>query len=72
MAKEKEVFEWIRAIVDCGSLRWQYKVNTSDVVGGDAHDEDISDWTDDDIKDMTCSMLGVKDDQRDLIEIQYR
>jgi hypothetical protein len=66
---EQESYEFIRAHADCGELRWEYKLESSDVVGRMKHDEDIEDWSDDDIKQVTEMMLGIPEDQVDKIEV---
>jgi len=66
----EDQFEYVRAIVDCGDLSWEYKLK-----GGReqrmAHDEDISGWSAEDIKKTTKAMLGIDDDDPVEIEIQY-
>ena len=64
-----ERYEYVNAIICCGELRWKYKVEGCDVSGSMPHDEDVSDWTDEEIIDLTCNMLDVSDDQRGLIEV---
>jgi len=68
---ELEPFEYVRAIVEIDELRWEYKVETSPVQGSMSHDEDVSDYTDDDIIDLTMGMIGVPEEQKDLVEVQY-
>jgi hypothetical protein len=65
-----ESYRFVRAIVDCGDLRWEYQIDVDGAPqGGMAHDEDVSDWTEDDIRSCTRSMLDCPDDQE--IEIVY-
>jgi len=68
---EAEGYEYIKAIIDCGSLRWEYLIAGYDVKGRDAHDEDVSDWTEEEILTLTKNMLDVPEDQADRIEIIY-
>ena len=68
---ESGPFEYVRAIIIGDELRWEYKINTSPVQGSMSHDDDISDYTDMDIIELTMSMVGVPEEQKDLIEIQY-
>jgi hypothetical protein len=67
---EKEKYEYIRAIVDCGELRWEYKMVGSEVIGRMAHDEDVSQWSDEEIIDVTCAMLDVEDGERDKVSVR--
>lgn len=70
MSEEKEVYEFVRANIAAGELVWDYKINTSETHGSEGYDdEDVSDWTDEEIKDLTCSMLSVDAEQRDIIEV---
>ena len=75
MAKKKvkkpereERYEYVRAIVDCGTLTFEYKL-----VDGPpnkmVHDEDVSDWDADQIRDVTRMMLTCRED--DKIEVRY-
>lgn len=63
-------YAYITAQIDCGTLTWKYQVEGMKH-SSMRHDEDVSEWSDSDIKDVTMSMLGVDEDQRSLIEIQY-
>ena len=54
-----ENYKYVRAIADCGDLRWEYQLADSDVLGRMSHDEDVSDWSDDDIIHVTRAMLDV-------------
>lgn len=65
------MYEYIRAIVDCGELRWEYKLKAFDVSGSMSHDEDVSEWSDEDIKTVTRMMLDVNDDDPVEIEVQW-
>lgn len=68
---EPDRYEHITAIVDCGDLRWEYQVQGLDSPGRMSHDEDISEWSKKDIIDVTMMSLGVPDDQRDIIKVEY-
>jgi hypothetical protein len=35
------------------------------------HDEDVTEWTEQDIIDLTCRMLYVPDDNRDVVRVEY-
>lgn len=64
-------YEYIKAIVDCGELRWEYKVKGGLCPGSMHHEEDVSEYTEEQIIDLTCEVLTVEDNQRDLVEVQY-
>lgn len=68
--KEKK-YEYVKARVDCGELCWEYKLIGSYIVGRMAHDEDVSDWSENQIVDVTCLMLDVDKDQRKIVEVQW-
>lgn len=67
-----ERYEYVKAIVDCGSLRWEYKLVGSHTVAKMDHDEDVEGWTDEQITSLTRAMLDVDEDNRDCITIEYR
>ena len=66
----KDKYLFITAIVDCGSLHWEYQVEGLKEARVN-HDEDVEDWSDDDIKDLTIRMLDVPADQQHLISVEY-
>ncbi len=45
----EESYEYIKAIVDCGELRWEYCLKGSHQVSRMSHDEDVSDYSDEEI-----------------------
>lgn len=65
---ESERYVYVRAIVDCGNLSWEYQLE-----GGpektESHDEDIEHWTDDDIIKLTRSVLCMQPDEK--VEVFY-
>lgn len=65
----EEIYEYIRATVDCGDLTIRYQVKGNPSPGRMDHDEDVSDFTDDEIKDLIVMLLDVPDKQKDLIVI---
>lgn len=71
MAKTTERYEYVKATVDCGELSWKYKVVGMETTGSMRHDEDVSEWSDDDIREVTAMMLDVPDDDRDKIEVRW-
>ncbi len=68
---DSDEYEFITATRDAeGNLSWSYRAKGADRPGSQAHDEDVSEWSDDDIRDLTMSTLGVPEHQRDLIVIE--
>lgn len=68
---EGEEYEFITAEIDCGELSWHYKIKGAQVPGTQDHDEDVSDWSDEDIRNLTMTTLQVPEHQRNLINIEY-
>jgi hypothetical protein len=68
MADER--YEKITANITDGDLVWRYKV-AGLCHASMAHDEDVSEYTDEEIIDLTCSMLSVDVVQRELIEVVW-
>lgn len=66
-----ERYNWVKVIVDCGSLRWEYQLEGSCVIGRMSHDENVSDWTAEDIIDLTKNILNIKKGEVPL-EVEYR
>lgn len=70
MTEEKEEYEYIKAIIDCGELSFNYKLKGCPP-NSMIHDEDVTDWSEDDIKSVTQTSLTLSDDELDRIEIEY-
>jgi hypothetical protein len=66
-----ERYEYIRAIIDCGSLRWEYKIKGRSVVGRMDHDEDVDNYSDEDIRQITRQVLNVSQADPVFISIEY-
>lgn len=66
-----EHYEYVRAIVNEGKLRWEYRLNGSAVSGHQSHDEDVSGWSDTDIKSISQRMLDVLPDDPVEVEVIY-
>lgn len=64
-------YEYITAVVDCGSLHWEYKHVGADRPGRMSHDEEVEDWEKEQIIDVTMTSLSVPEDQRDLVSVEY-
>ena len=68
---ENERFEYVTAIRDAeGNLRWESKLEESQAVSQMKHDDDVSNYSDEDVIDLTMGMLGVSEDQRSIIKIE--
>ena len=68
------MFEWIKAKVflELGELTIRYKLVGMDEIGGNYHDGNVTDYTDDQIKDLVMKILGVGRLQRDLIQVIWK
>jgi hypothetical protein len=47
---------------DEGRLSMTYRWSHLDVDGHDSHDEDVSDWSDRDIRDLVASLIGIENE----------
>lgn len=61
-------YEYVRATVTDGSLRIEYKIPGL-VAGRQSHDEDVSEWTDDEIRDLVGRLLDVRKGLADTIDV---
>lgn len=68
MSEKSEQYQFIKATVDCGELTWEYALEGRSPQRM-IHDEDVDDWTDEDIVDLTVDMLSVDPTQRGIIEV---
>lgn len=64
-------YEHITAVVDCGSLHWEYKLVGALTPGRMDHDEDVEEWDNEQIIDVTMTTLTVPEDQRALVSVEY-
>jgi hypothetical protein len=87
MAKKKktetkvEYYEYIRAIRGyeptddgddtVGTVTFHYKLKGAKVAGHDDHDEDVKDFTDEEIKHLARSLLSVEKDDPVEVEVEY-
>jgi hypothetical protein len=69
IVKNSNHYEWIRVTRDDGDLRIKYKLNNAAFAGSDSHDEDVSEWSDRDIKQCVRQLLSIEDDDPVQIEI---
>ena len=71
MNDETEKYDYIRALIDGEDLTIEHKIEGNPVKGRTDHDEDVSDWIEDDVRDLIVTLLGVSDEQRGIIDIQW-
>jgi len=65
-----ERYEYIQAHVGWDELRWTYRL-VGGVPSSMSYDEDVSKYTEEEIRALTAAMLEVPDDQTELIEVVY-
>ncbi len=61
-------YEYIRYEIIDGTATVYYKLSSLDVSGRDAIDDDVSEWTDSEIKDAIGLMLGLSAAEKEIIE----
>ena len=71
MKPMSERYEWIKAIVSCGELRLEYRLEGSLATGHWAHDEDVSEWTDDEIRRVAAGLISAEDQEKE-IQVEWR
>ena len=67
----KSGYEYIRATVSEGRLSMRYRVVGLHVDGRDGYDEDVSKWTDDDIRKIVCQMLDIDLTFKEEVEVVW-
>lgn len=71
MPDNKEELEYCRVTVNGdGVATARYKWKDNEVEGSDTHDEDMFEWTDDDIRDCFCGIIGY-DGDKSIIEVDW-
>lgn len=70
-AKTASGYDWVKATVDCGDLRLTYHATGAKVDGRTDHDEDVSDWSDDDIRNVAAQLLDIPSDCAGSIEVVH-
>lgn len=58
------------SIDEHGNLIAHYRWSHLQVDGSFAHDEDVSDWTDDEIKGLVADMIGADSEDQKVMEIE--
>ena len=61
-------YEYIRYEIIDGRATVYYKLSSLDVSGRDAIDDDVSEWTDSEIKDVIALMLDLCAADKEIIE----
>lgn len=70
-AEKKTGYEYVRAIRDAeGNLRWEYKLH-GNISARMSHDDDVSEYSEQDIVRLTASMLSVEEHEIGVIEVSY-
>jgi hypothetical protein len=52
-------YEQITVMVSEGRALLRYRVTGSKIDGRDAHDEDVTEWSDQDLRNLACDLLDV-------------
>lgn len=71
---DEGTYDWVRATVslDQGYVQLTYKATELLIEGRDSFsDDNLSEWTDDDIQNTAGSMLGIIETDRKYIEVSY-
>lgn len=71
MATEEE-YEYITAEVDCDTLTVRSKYKESTVESRTQHDEDVSDWSESDVRQCVKSMLDLTYDETKLVKVEHK
>lgn len=65
-------YEWIKArVLEGRELIWTYKLTDTSVWGSDSFDEEVSEYTEDEIRELTMDYLDVPKHQKHLIDVEY-
>ena len=68
---DKQHYAYITAEVDCGEVLFVYRLIGNEVEGTQLWDEDVSDWSDDDIINLARQALDVEKDDPVQIKVEY-
>lgn len=65
-----ESYAFIHAVVEDGELTLQYRLNGNNQTGSLRHDEDVTGWSDREIRQLTAYLLGLGTaEQVDLVDV---
>ncbi len=65
-----DTYKFVRAVVEDGELHWEYQIDELGAPQGSmGHDEDVSDYSEEEIVEITKQMLDLPSDQT--VEVQY-
>lgn len=68
----EEFYDYVTATISCGQIYWRYQIHGLDVPGSQSfNDEDVSEWTDKDIVDLTCNMLDIPESEKHIIKVVW-
>jgi hypothetical protein len=68
---KKSAFEFVTVTVSNGYATARYQIRGLKVAGGDGYDDDVSTWTDDDIRETIGQIIGVEPQYRKQIEVVW-
>ena len=68
---KKEEYEYITAEVDCGTLVVRSKLKDNPRESRDRHDEDVSEWTDSDIRQCVKGLLALDSEETKIIQVEH-
>ena len=69
---ETDTYDWVKVIIDCDQVLAEYHVSGLQVNGKQSFDEDIFEWSCEEIQTYVGNFLGVISEDHQYIEIEYR
>lgn len=67
----EETYDWVTAIIESDYVRLRYHVTDAAVNGTDGINDIVGDWSEDDIRTVVCSTLGILQEDKHLIKLEY-
>jgi hypothetical protein len=64
-------YEYIKAVIDDGDMLIVYRLKGNMIESRTAHDEDVSDWSERDIRQCLRGLLDLERDEVKMIEVVY-
>lgn len=68
MGKKYAAYEWFKARVNDGVLSFRYRIKGGKVDGSERHDEDVSEWTEQEIKQLAVDLFEIDPAK---VEVEY-
>lgn len=68
--EDGQICERCEVVVDCGQATATYRWAGMDVDGHETIDDDVTEWSEGEIRDMMADMIGIEEG-RDLISVEY-